>query len=75
MDMQTGKISLRNPDADTDWETSKSMSTEKVAYYCSKKDECDGPREITKPIERHKEEDEKATTVAVSESQDIGRAP
>ena len=57
MDMNTGKISLQNPGSDTEWEMSKSMSTEKISYYCAEKDEWDGPREIAKQIENQEEED------------------
>ena len=37
MDMQTGELSLQNPESDTERETSKSTSTGKVAYYCAEK--------------------------------------
>ena len=71
MDMQTGKLSLKNPDSDTEWGMPKSAPKEKVANYCAKKNERNGPREITKPTERQKEEDGRETTIAVSESEDI----
>ena len=67
MDMQTGELSLQNPDSDTEGEMSKSTSAEKVSYYCAEKREWNGPREITKPPGKH--EDEKATTIAAIESE------
>ena len=62
-----------NPESDTEWEMSKSMSAGNVSYCSAKMGEWNGPREITKPIERQKEEDGKATTIAVGESEDSGR--
>ena len=71
MDMPTGELSLQNPDSCREWEVSKSTSPEKVSYYCAEKRESNGPREITKPPEKH--EDEKATTIAASESEEKGQ--
>ena len=33
MDMPTGKMGLRNPDAGADWELFQSTSTEKASYF------------------------------------------
>ena len=37
MDVQTGELSLKNPESDTEWEMYKSTPTEKESYYCGKK--------------------------------------
>ena len=69
------EISLRNPDSDTEWAISKPMSAEKYHTTLPRRMNgiWNGPREITKPIERQTEEDEMATTIAVSEREDSGR--
>ena len=70
MDMGTGEIGLQNPDSDTEWETFKSTSTEKAAYFCASKNEWNGPREVTKRVEPLEEEDGKETTIDASRSGD-----
>ena len=42
MDVQTGELSLKNPESDTEWEMYKSTPTEKESYYCGKKGGGDG---------------------------------
>ena len=37
MDMQTGALSLQNPESESDWEMFKPTYTGKVAYYCAEK--------------------------------------
>ena len=38
-DVQTGELSLTNPESGTECEMYKSTSTGKVSYYCAKKEE------------------------------------
>ena len=54
MEMETGELSLKNPEAEEDWEMYKSTTTEKVAYFCQQNGEWNGPRETTKPKEKEK---------------------
>ena len=49
MEIETGELSLKNPEADEDWEMYKSTTTEKVAYFCQQNGEWNGPSETTKP--------------------------
>ena len=56
MEIETGELSLKNPEADEDWEMYKSTTTEKVAYFCQQNGERNGPRETTKPKEKGEQE-------------------
>ena len=49
MEMETGELSLRNPEVAEEWEMYKSTTTEKVAYYFKQNGEWNGPRDTTKP--------------------------
>ena len=55
MEMETGELSLKNPDAEEDWEMYKSTTSEKVGCFCQQNGEWDGPRGTTKPKEKEKE--------------------
>ena len=59
MDVQTGELSIKNPEPDMEWAMYKSTSTDKVAYYCERKGEWQGPEKPT-------EEDQR---ISVSESE------
>ena len=54
MEMETGELSLKNPEAEEYWEMYKSTTTEKVAYFCQQNGEWNGPRETAKPKEKEK---------------------
>ena len=43
MNAQAGELSLENQQPDMEWETYKSTSANKVAYYCEQKKEWHGP--------------------------------
>ena len=47
MDVQTGVLSLKNPEPGMEWEMYKSTSKDKVAYYCERKGEWQGPEKQT----------------------------
>ena len=70
MDMPTGKMGLRNPDAGADWELFQSTSTEKASYFWAAKNEWMAPREVTRRIEQREGDDAKETNLSVSRSED-----
>ena len=49
MEMETGELSLKNPEVEEEWEMYKSTTAEKVAYYCEQNGARNGPRDTTKP--------------------------